>query len=394
MRTLFLILAVVLSGVPLVRGNDVPRPREVMESGPGPWGSLESYRVPLNPPEAYFDLFPTPSQEVEWIFHAADETALRRQLAENGFTPDDIEFLLAESTLLADGEIVRLFPGEDTVLNLPLATRNRLYSLLARNRENRFHARPVYIRSDNLSAWFEGSQIPRGAIADIARLAYPTPRGIGYFFSDTPFTLRRVSNSIEERNILRGLLRKQGLIVRLRLSRESLTPEIGEYWTAGYKNKAVMPLLQSVVSANDGASLDIAHLLPATPRQLLNRYPAPADGITGRYPDWFWTCYNFFRFVPSEVHADSPERAQLMLTEFIPTLPPLQFGDMILLNSGDEVVHGCIHIADDIVFTKNTSDIFSPWVLMKLDEVVAYHDLEGKLTLSVFRRMDQPPTGK
>lgn len=368
------------------------RTREVIKPPPGPWGALEYYRIPLDAPESYLQFLTTPSQQVEWSFPAGNEATLQGLLQEAGMTDAEIRLVTNGSTILSSSEIMRVFPKDETILTIPYGTRKKLYQALSRYGENRYHLRPIYIDSENLSSWFAGTNIPRSAIEDISLLAYPTPRERGYFFADTPFTLRRASSILDEKEILRGLLRKQSLIVRLRITQDSLTKEIDEYWTAGYKNKAVMPLLESVVAANNGAAIDIAHLLPATPRQLLNRFPSPADGIGGRLPDWFWTCYNFFRFVPREVYADSPERGQLILDEFVPTLPPLHFGDMLLLNSGPRTVHGCIHIADDIVFTKNGPDLFSPWVLMKLEDVVAYHDLYGDISLSVYRKPPAPPS--
>ncbi len=364
------------------------RVREVIKPTPGPWGTLEYYRIPLDVPERYLPFLTTPSQRTEWVFPPlGSETNLRALLSEAGIDPVEVDRLLKGSTILSGSEILRVFPTDEAILEMPHETRGRLYRLLSGYEENPYHVRPIYIDSDNLSSWFAGSSFPRTAIEDISKLAYATPRERGFFFSDTPFILRRASSTTEEREILRRLLRRQSLIVRLRVTRENLTREIGEYWT-GYKNKAVMPLLESVVAAKDGAAVDIAHLLPATPRQLLNRFPDPGDGISGRLPDWFWTCYNFFRFVPRNVYADSPERTALLFREFEPTLPPLQFGDMLLLNSGTDTIHGCVHIADDIVYTKNGADLFSPWALMRLEDVVAYHDLHGDVSISVYRRKE------
>lgn len=362
-------------------------PRPVTALPPGPWGSLEYYSIALTCPPASLSFIRTPSQQVEWCFHARTQEELEGQLFSAGLSESEIATVLKSASILADPELMRVFPSEEAMLEMGFETRMKLYRALGQIRENRFHRRPLYIATENLSAWFDGSGIPRPVMEDIAKLAYPTPRGIGFFFADLPFTLRRTDSLRDERLLLSGLTRRQGLVVRLRLTRDTLTPEIGDYWNAGYKNKAVMPILDAVVHANDGASIDIAHLLPATPRQYLNRFPDPSDAVEGRLPDWFWTCYNFFRFTPRDVYADSPERDALILQEFAPGIPPLQFGDMVLLNSGSTVIHGCIHIADDIVFTKNGPDLFSPWVLMRLEDVVASQDLIGDVTLSAYRKV-------
>jgi hypothetical protein len=354
---------------------------------PGPWGSLEYYRIPLTCPSDSLANLRTPSQRVEWCIPATNQTGLEAELLSAGLTGTEIAIVLKGATVLATSELMRVFPSEEAVLGMGFETRRKLYQHLGTIRENRFHRRPLYIATENLSSWFDGSGIPRPVIEDIAKLAYPTPRGVGYFFADLPFTLRRTDSLKEERLLLSGLTRRQGLVVRLRVTRENLSPEIGNYWNAGYKNKAVMPILDAVAHANDGAAIDISHLLPATPRQYLNRFPEPSDAVDGRLPDWFWTCYNFFRFTPRDVYADSPERDTLLLEEFVPGIPPLQFGDLVMLNSGTKIIHGCIHIADDIVFTKNGADFFSPWVLMRLEDVVASQDLIGDVTLSAYRKV-------
>jgi len=374
-------------------GDDAPtapptlHPRPVTVLPPGPWGSLEYYSIALTCPPASLAHLRTPSQQVEWCIHATNQTELEAELLSAGLDDGEITTVLKGATVLATPELMRVFPSEEAVLGMGFETRKKLYEHLGTIRENRFHRPPLYIATENLSSWFDGSGIPRPVIEDIAKLAYPTPRGIGFFFADLPFTLRRTDSLKEERLLLSGLTRRQGLVVRLRVTRETLTPEIANYWNAGYKNKAVMPILDAVVHANDGAAIDISHLLPATPRQYLNRFPEPSDAVDGRLPDWFWTCYNFFRFTPRDVYADSPERDTLLLEEFVPGIPPLQFGDVVMLNSGTKIIHGCIHIADDIVFTKNGADFFSPWVLMRLEDVVASQDLTGDVTLSAYRKV-------
>lgn len=366
-------------------------PRQVKELPPGPWGSLEYFSIPLSCPPASLAFLRTPSQQVEWCFHARTQAELEGALRTAGLTAPEVASVLKGANVLADPELMRVFPSDEAILGMDFQTRAKIYRYLGQIPENRFHRRPIYIATENLSSWFDGTGIPRPVIQDIAKLAYPTPRGRGYFFADLPFTLRRTDSMKDERLLLSGLTRREGLVVRLRVTRETLTPEIADYWNAGYKNKSVMPLLDAVVQSNDGGAIDIAHLLPATPRQMLNRFPDPSYAVDGRLPDWFWTCYNFFRFAPTDVYADSPERDTLIIGDFEPSLPPLQFGDMVLLNSGSKIIHGCIHIAGDIVFTKNGADLFSPWVLMRLEDVVASHDLLGDVSLTAYRKSQPVP---
>jgi len=360
--------------------------RQVSIEPDGPWGQLEFFEVPLEFPREMLSNLSIPSQYVEWIFQAATREEMDSNLLVAGLTPAEINATFSGCTIIQDEDILRVYPTDEAVLSMPLATRTKLYRLLSQYDQNRFYKRPVYINRENLSDWFRGSGVARDSITDVSMLAYPTPNGQGFYLSDVAYTLRRATTALEERELLQGLLRSSGLMVRLRLSRESLTPGIADYWTAGYKNKAIMPLLESVVTQNDGSTIDIAHLIPALPRQYLNQFPDTQDGADGRLPDWFWTCYNFFRSSPRAIYADSGERDRLILKEFEPALPPNQFGDLLLLNSGGRIIHGCIHIAADIVYTKNGPDIYSPWILMRIQDVVGYHDVLGDVTISTFRK--------
>lgn len=377
----------------LIRAQDVPptspetpHPIEIQNAGKGPWGNLEYYETALQCPDEFLSTIRVPSQLTEWVFEATNQDELLDILNRSGLSKEESAALISSSTILYDSEIIRVFPSEDTVLKMAPSTRSNLYSLLALYEQNQFYRRPVYIGESNLSRWFRGTGVARPIIEDIAQLAYPTRNGQGFYLSDIAFTLRNTTNAAEERHLFQALLRRKALIVRLRPGTLESSPAIAAYWSADYKNKEVLPLLESVVHSNQGGTIDVAHLLPPIPRQYLNIFPALSDGLSGRFPDWFWTCYNFFRFTPRPVFADSPERDSLVLREFNETAPPYQFGDMIFLNSGGKVIHGCIYIAEEIVYTKNGPDVFSPWVLMRIQDVVGYHDRIGDASLSAYRK--------
>lgn len=385
-------LAFVFFCLPLVFGQDYgtplpesPQLNDVKVAGEGPWGDLEYFEIALQCPAEFVSSIRVPSQLTEWVFEATNQDELQDILSQAGLRPEEITSMISSSTIMYDPEIIRVFPSDETVLKMAPTTRSKLYSLLALFELNQFYRRPIYISESNLSRWFRGTEISRPIIQDIAQLAYPTRNGQGFYLSDIAFTLRNTTSAAEERLLFQALLRRKALIVRLRPGTLESSRSIASYWSADYKNKEVLPLLESVVHSNEGGSIDIAHLLPAIPRQYLNIFPALSDGLNGRFPDWFWTCYNFFRFTPRPVYADSPERDSLILREFIEVSPPYQFGDMIVLSSGGKSIHGCIYIAEEIVYTKNGPDVFSPWVLMRVQDVIGYHDRMGDASLTAYR---------
>lgn len=375
---------------PITLNQDaLPPSQPAQQQGTGPWGTIETYQVELFCPEDYLNYFEIPSSQTEWLFPAMSEEEFVTTATNAGLGQVEVRTILQKSVVILDEEVTRIFPTDEVIRSLSPAAHTALNRILSANPENRFQSRPFYFDSANLSQIFQGSDLPRQVIQEIAGLAYPTPSGRGYFLSSLPYLLRQTGSSTDERLLIRGLLRTPTLMMRLVIEDESEITMLQDYWAAGFKNKDIMPLMESVLRTPNVERLDVAHLLPPTARRTLLSHPTLADGIDGRFPDWFWSCRNFFRFTPENVYADSPERDAIIAAEFSPAMPPNQFGDLILLHSGSKVIHGCIHLADDIVYTKNSPDIFTPWVLMRLEDVIGYHDLKGDVTITTLRK--NPP---
>jgi len=385
------VLTVITTCVAFAQAIPASTNDDTQVSGNQPWGVLESYEIPLTCPEHLLRLVDIPSSQTEWLFNQPSIEELKNHLAVKGFSEKEISYILDGCIAIFDPAIgTRLFPDDDHVRNIPLPLRVKTYRLLAENPRNRFHHRPLFMNSENVSGWFRDSGLPRSILADVAQLAYPTPTAKGYYLSDVSFLLRQVHNSYDEQLVLRALMRRPTLIARLKLDATSDLVELSDYWAAGFKNKDILPLMESVVRTKQVDSLDIAHFLPPTPRRNLYSFPELSEGASGRFPDWFWTCYNFFRFTPVDIYADSPNRKAIMTREFELALPPYQFGDVLVIRNGDRAIHGCIYIADNIVYTKNSADIYSPWILMKLNDVVAYHDMSGDTEITAHRKRVLP----
>ncbi|MBC8003769.1 MAG: hypothetical protein H7X97_14385, partial [Opitutaceae bacterium] len=68
-------------------------------------------------------------------------------------------------------------------------------------------------------------------------------------------------------------------------------------------------------------------------------------------------------------------------------------GDVLLLQDHQgQIVHAFVHIAANIVFTKNGANIFSPWVLMRIEDVIGYYSKERTLKVLAFRKKGPTPT--
>jgi hypothetical protein len=65
----------------------------------------------------------------------------------------------------------------------------------------------------------------------------------------------------------------------------------------------------------------------------------------------------------------------------------------MLTSADNQALHMCVHIADDVVFTKNGANTQQPWVLMRWKEMLSQYEKNRPFQVRVFRRNSPPPLG-
>jgi hypothetical protein len=67
--------------------------------------------------------------------------------------------------------------------------------------------------------------------------------------------------------------------------------------------------------------------------------------------------------------------------------PPYRYGDVLMFITPDgRAVHSATYLADDILFTKNGSNLLTPWLLMRLQDLSKLYEVEpGKSRIVGFR---------
>src|SRR6185436_4787237 len=120
---------------------------------------------------------------------------------------------------------------------------------------------------------------------------------------------------------------------------------------------------------------------------LLYTYPLPSDGTGAVARDCHWTSLNFFNVTPDDRFL-SPERVRQALREdYFPYSGEPALGDIAMLITPEgDVIHSCVNVADNIVFTKNGSSSSVPWMLAPIADVVNFYSVNGPLELRYFRR--------
>ena len=108
----------------------------------------------------------------------------------------------------------------------------------------------------------------------------------------------------------------------------------------------------------------------------------------GTLPDCHWTSLNFFNYDPHEYLLDSRLATSAVLENFSPVEPPYKYGDVLffLNTTTGDAYHSCVHLADNLVFTKNGRNLLSPWLIMRLDDVKKIYLYRGDGRVQGFRR--------
>jgi len=352
----------------------------------GPWGVLQSFPIFFAAPDVILDLVPLPSATTTWVFRdlASDEVA--DTLDRPGLPAHAAAELLDRSRWTTIGDETRVTPSDEVVRSLPPDVRAAIYAVLSRWEDNEFQHSPYFIPRGDVRRWLAGTDLPPRLVDTIARTAYRV--GEATCFSDLPLLVSLTSSQAEARRLLKALSRTETFILRIRLDGPGDVAKIRDYWGAGEANaKDFGPLLDSVAVNSDIRYLDIVHLLPPFPRKLLYTFPQRSMGIGGRFPDCHWTTLNFFREQPEPRLADSAGATMHVLESLHLAEPPYDYGDVLLLaNDEGDAIHSCIYLADDYVFTKNGSNILSPWLVMKLAEVSTRYSRHGPVTVKVYRK--------
>lgn len=383
-----LLLAGGLAGVvlppPIARAHETSASENglVYKSKPGPWGDLEYSRIMIEPPEEF--MAPDYSaQAPSWHFAGYDVESLDRLLRDASLDETQLRTLSDPSLRTVTPAGITLRPPDTVVRNLSPESRAALYAVLARLPGNALQKEPFRFRADMLDEWFEDSGVDAAIVAQVRSLLYP--RGNSLLFSDPHLILPLLPTPAERVRLIKTLARKSSLLVKIRVTPSSDIETIAAYWSAGRRRKDVRPLLHSLARHRGGMTLDLAHLLPRFARGLLYTYPSPEVPLE-QSPDCHWTSMNFFNDPPEPRFGDIAYLRQTILTSYVAVTTPPAMGDLLLLTEPDgEVIHSCIYIADDIVFTKNGQSASVPWTLTTLPDLQASYPSQNELQIRVFR---------
>jgi len=85
----------------------------------------------------------------------------------------------------------------------------------------------------------------------------------------------------------------------------------------------------------------------------------------------FFTAINFFNDAPDTNLFDHTYAKTILDNEFLPASGQPTYGDLVAVSGhSGAVIHLCVYIAKDFVFTKNGLDCAQPGVLMRMTDML------------------------
>ncbi len=352
---------------------------------PGPWGNLEYTRIVIEPPDEFLAADYPPPYATIWRFPGYTPERLQTVWASAGLGWKQLHALEVPGAITVSPDGIEVRPPAELAERLSADERGAIYRILAGLPGNPYHQMPFRFRADLVDEWLDGADLPAPVIARIQELLYY--RGNSALFSDLDLVLPLLRTAPERVRLIKTLARKSTLLLRLRVTPGSDVNALADYWGAGPRRKDVKPLLQSLTRHREGITLDVAHLLPRFARGLLYTYPPRTEPLDPTL-DCHWTSMNFFRDEPDPRFADIEFLREAIKRDYAPVPDgKRQLGDLLILTRPDgQIVHSCIHIADDIVFTKNGYSFQMPWVLNTLPDLRAAYPSDPPLLIHAFRR--------
>jgi predicted DNA-binding transcriptional regulator AlpA len=253
------------------------------------------------------------------------------------------------------------------VFGLSRETRGVVYAKLAEFPENTRQRQAYQFLESDIDEWLDSGTLSSHTTEMIRRVTYSKAGLLCLsdlqIVSDVPF--------YERGRLLRVLSRIPTFVVKLDVDRKSDIEMLARYWGAGGRVDEVRALLKSMSEVGSGSKMDLSRILPGFARSRLFSFPFSARRSELESQDCFWTALNFFSETPVAFGSDGVNTRQWVAEHYVQLKESPRYGDVIMMMDQDNLaIHACVYLADNIVFTKNGKGAGSPWILMKMDDMM------------------------
>lgn len=363
-----------------------PSPRN-MAAGIPPYGRIEAVQVPLANADGAFPDRERRLASPRWFFEDFTEARLTRFILSCALRPWEQRALLDKGTwtILTNGVVIS--PSEQLIWSLQPQSREQIYSRLAQSSQNFPQCFPFRFPATSFEERLKHSDVPEAQMEKLKRLMYPESGS--WCFTDLQ-AAKEVLTPEQFNGLVETLYQVPTYILRLHIEADSDIEAMTKYWGKGGREKLISPLLTSIARVPGGGTFNLVYFLPPFARLRLYTYPYTWKDSSVRKQDCFFTSMNFFNSSANTNFYDRDYTAKVLRSDYVAIQENPSFGDVVALANGrGEIVHTCVYIADDFVFTKNGVDPEQPWVLMKLsDMLVLYYPTDHSGHITFLRRRD------
>lgn len=358
----------------------------IFECKPGPWGQVQWHYLHIEAPDWIVANTLLPHSQTSWNFSGASAENLSRFFLAAGVPLETVERWLKDTRAIISGpDATTVFPDVEDVVNLGMATRCAIYQELAKSPLNEYFANPIYILDRNVDEWIGLRKVRPEIKALITKLAYQ--RGEVLCFSDLSVLMHYAKGDAEARDLAKLGTRKRAIMAYLHVTQADDIEKLESYWSAAYRRKDVLPILESVAQLPDGGRVGLSHLMTAQARKLIYTYPTLDLATAGRLPDCHWTTFNYFSYHPQNIYLDLRLAANRLMEGYDKVAPPYRYGDaLVFLNKDGDAIHSCVYLCDELVFTKNGESISAPWIISEIQDVRRLYSHLGFGGLQGYRR--------
>jgi hypothetical protein len=344
---------------------------------------FEYSMVHLEVPDSLLPAGAEPMQSTRWVFEKMTPEQLQALFASCDLSAAQKEMLVDVKNWQVNAAGITLQVPPEIILSLARPVRDKIYAVLAQSQANPAHASPFRFSPDLFEGTMASSDLSRDQVEQVKKLAWSREGAV--CFSDLDL-LKGSLPPAKFKDLVETLYSVPALLMRLRVSPDTDVEALLKYWGKGGRSETIKPLIESLSKATNGTRVSVEYFLPPFARLRLNTFPNPEKDPHAIREDCFWSAMNFFNETPDNQYFDQQRTIRALKEDYILTKDQPVFGDRImLLNANDQALHMCVYIADGFVFTKNGSDFKSPWVLMKLSDMLALYPSKVALRLVTYR---------
>ncbi|MCX7010706.1 MAG: hypothetical protein NTY53_26255 [Kiritimatiellaeota bacterium] len=354
-------------------------------SEPGPWGRIVYDYSMIEMAPALWQHVQQAPPAVEWKLHVSNPEAVRQQLLASGFTPEQVQVLMATLTPIAGG--YALHPGDDFIFAMTPDVRRNWYAVLAIETDNPDYDYPLRFWQKTQVGWLDDSDVDPQILALAQKLIYKN--GELQLMADMSLLQRTIREPAIMQRVACVLSRETTIVPYLLVGPEDNIEQLANYWGYPDRQDAVRTLLRATQRSGFDRPIPIGMLVTRFVRDRVNRYWRATDPV---WPHCHFTSLNFFNDTPDEGCTNDTYATSVILRDYITVTTPPRLGDLILFKRGpDEIIHSCNYIADGIVFTKNGGSLGHPWMFARLDDMMDFYSYPTPVQISFMRRRDLPP---